>query len=100
LRKTNVRRRTFMKVETFRHENVLPNGTFAYQAGAVEVKGKIVMSQNNGGCGIDTCHCSDGHWITIVKPRTEEGVVEGMKVNFDDMSEMQKFFDERELFCV
>ena len=33
-----------MKVETFKHENVLPNGTFADQAGAVEVKGKIVMT--------------------------------------------------------
>ena len=87
-----------MKIKTFRHENVLPNGTFADRDGAVEVSGKIVMSQNSGGCGLDTCNCSEGHWITIVKPRTSDGIVEGVSVKFDDMKEMQKLFDERELF--
>lgn len=88
-----------MKIKTFKHENVLPNGTFANQNGAVEVKGVITMSKKNGGCGLKSCHCSDGHWITIVKPRTDDGVVEGIRVEFDDMTEMQKFFNERKLFC-
>ncbi len=88
-----------MKIENVKHENVLPNGTFSDKAGAVEVNGKIVMSQNGGGCSLEGCSCSDGHWITIVKPLTEEGIVEGVRVVFDNQLEMQKFFDEREMGC-
>ena len=81
-----------MKIESFKWEGVKADGTFENEAGAVETKGKIVMSQDNGGCGIDTCHCSDGHWLTIVKPRTEDGIVEGLKVKFENKSEMEEFF--------
>jgi hypothetical protein len=86
-----------MKIESFKWEGVKPDGTFEFQAGAVETKGKIVMSQNTGGCEIENCHCSDGHWLTIVKPRTEEGIVEGIKVEFENKSEMDEFFKNREL---
>ncbi|TXH42371.1 MAG: hypothetical protein E6Q97_35875 [Desulfurellales bacterium] len=58
------------------------------------------MSQENGGCEIDGCHCSDGHWLTIAKPRTEEGIVEGLKVQFENKSEMEQFFKCRELFMM
>ncbi len=86
-----------MKIETFKHENVLPDGTFSDKLGAVETKGRIVMSATNGGCGSKGCHCSDGHWISIVKPRTEQGTIEGMKVKFDSKAEMNKFLNERDL---
>ena len=89
-----------MKIESFKWEGVKPDGTFENEAGAVETKGKIVMSQDNGGCGIDDCHCSDGHWLTIVNPRTEEGVVEGLKVKFENKSEMDEFFKSCELVGV
>lgn len=89
-----------MKIESFKWEGVKPDGTFENEAGAVETKGKIVMSQDNGGCGIDTCHCSDGHWLTIVKPRTEDGIVEGLKVKFENKSEMEEFFKSCELVGV
>jgi hypothetical protein len=82
-----------MKIESFKWEGVKADG-------AVETKGKIVMSQDNGGCGIDTCHCSDGHWLTIVKPRTEDGIVEGLKVKFENKSEMEEFFKSCELVGV
>lgn len=79
-----------MKIESFKHENVLPNGTFSDKSGAVETNGKILMSPPDGGCTIEGCGCSKGHWLTIVKPRTEDGVVEGMTVFFDNFAEMQK----------
>lgn len=88
-----------MKVETFKHENVLPDGTFSDKSGAVRVKGGIRMSQNNGGCGLDACRCSDGHWITIAKPRTKDGIVEGLCVRFDNQLEMEEFFKNRNMDC-
>ena len=85
-----------MKISLIKHENVLPDGTFANERGAVEVKGKVIMSAGEG-CGLDNCHCSDGHWITICLPRTEDGVVLGIKAKFDNGREMKKFLDEHEL---
>ncbi|MFA5300530.1 MAG: hypothetical protein WC389_20275 [Lutibacter sp.] len=60
-----------MKVTTFKHENVNPNGTFKDKRGAVCTDGRISASTPKGNCGLKGCHCSDGHWISIVKPRTE-----------------------------
>lgn len=88
-----------MKIEIIKHENVLPNGTFKGKIGAVEVKGKIVMSAADGGCDRIGCGCSVGHWIAIVNPRTEDGVVEGVRVQFDDKAEMEKFFRDREMIA-
>jgi len=79
-----------MKIEKFKHENVLPDGTFINKAGEVETNGKILISKNNGSCDLNDCKCSEGHWITIVQPRTKEGIVEGLKVKFDSKVEMQK----------
>jgi hypothetical protein len=86
-----------MQVKKIVHKGVRPNGTFDDQSGAVNVTGGIIMSQENGGCGLGTCHCSDGHWITISMPRTEGGIVEVMSVHFDNAAEMQTLFINREL---
>lgn len=86
-----------MKVEAFKHEGVKPDGTFENKAGAVYTKGRIIMSRENGGCDLHGCTCSEGHWITIVEPRTEDGIVEGVKVMFDNKSEMDTFLKKREL---
>ena len=86
-----------MHIKKFRHENVLPDGTFSNQSGSVETKGKIIMSQENGGCSLSHCSCSEGHWISICAPRTPDGVVEGIKVIFDNKAEMQLFLKQREL---
>ena len=80
-----------MQIETFKYENVLSDGTFLEETGAVETKGKIIMSQKNGGCNLKGCKCSEGHWITIVQPRTEDGIVEGIKMKFDNSKEMQDY---------
>ena len=81
-----------MKTLFFRHEEVKADGTFENKKGAVGTEGGIIMSMTGGGCDIVGCHCSDGHWITIIKPRTEEGTVEGLTVNFEDKAEMEVFF--------
>lgn len=88
-----------MKIETFKHTNVLPNGTFKTKKGGVETEGRISRSAKNGGCGMKGCHCSDGHWITIIKPRTKKGVVEGIKVKFDNKLEMEAFLDGAAIIC-
>lgn len=85
-----------MKIETFIHEHVKRDGTFEGGIGSVEVDGCIRMSEGEG-CGLDDCHCSDGHWISIVAPRDSYGVVRGMIVRFDDGAEMKRFFFHHEL---
>lgn len=87
-----------MKIRSFRHTGVKPNGTFENEAGAVVTQGRVSMSAVNGGCGAGNCNCSEGHWVSIVKPRTQEGVVEGMTIQFDDQAEMNKFLRGQDLY--
>lgn len=89
-----------MKIETFRHTKVKPNGTFENKLGAVITEGGIRMSPDRGGCDLKGCRCSEGHWITIVKPRTAKGVVEGTRVKFDNKAEMDEFLRTKELSMV
>lgn len=86
-----------MKIEKIVHENVKRNGTFEDRPGAVETDGVIRMSDGDG-CGAQGCHCSDGHWISVFLPRNSYGIVEGIKVTFDDGNEMQRFFNSKEIF--
>ena len=86
-----------MKIESFKYEGVKPDGTFIKGAGSIHTNGRIVMSETNGGCSLKGCNCSQGHWISIVKPRTEDGVVECVKVSFDNQAEMDLFFMVRNL---
>lgn len=85
-----------MKVEKFIHTGVKPDGTFENEAGAVHVEGLVMMGTGEG-CGLSGCHCSDGYWITIGLPRTKEGVVEGIKVRFDNKREFDKFIRNHQI---
>ena len=87
-----------MYIKKFRHANVLADGRII-GGGSVETKGSIRMSSENGGCGLSGCHCSDGHWIMIASPRTDDGVVEGMTVKFDNYDEFKTFLEIRHLTC-
>ena len=79
-----------MKLRTFTHTGVKPDGTFDDKNGAVGTKGGVSMSQPSGGCGLEGCYCSEEHWLTISMPRTEDGVVMGISVTFDSLDEMNK----------
>ena len=79
-----------MKIETFKHENVLPDGTFSDQPGAVVTGGAVRMSINTG-CGLPACNCSEGCWITICTPRDDNGTIFGIRAVFDNEVEMQLF---------
>ena len=86
-----------MHTKTFKHENVLPDGTFKDQPGAVVTNGKTNMSAPNGGCGLPGCNCSPGHYIAVIKPRTENGIVEDITIHFRDKEEMNTFIETKEL---
>jgi hypothetical protein len=88
-----------MKISKFKHEGVNPDGTFKDRLGAVTVEGRVSMSAIDGGCGAGKCNCSEGHWISIVKPRTPEGVVEGMTVQFESHEELLAFKKGNVLYC-
>lgn len=75
-------------VEKFRHTGVNPDGTFKRKRGAVKVHGCIYMSHEDGGCPVQGCSCAGGHWISIIRPRTPEGVVNGFIYKFDSNEEL------------
>jgi len=80
-----------MKIEKCKYTNVNPEG-IVKDGGAVEVNGRITMSSGEG-CGLEGCHCSDGVWISITAPRTEDGVVETFAAIFESKEELNNFFE-------
>lgn len=83
-------------ITTFKHEGVQSDGTFIGKGGAVTVKGNIKISHPDGGCGLDTCNCSPGHWITCGLPIDNEGTVRGMKLEFKSRKQLLKYLGVRE----
>lgn len=77
-----------MKIRHFTHTGVLPDGRVP-TGGAVEVNGRVIQSDIKGGCGSKGCSCSPGHWISVVHPRTDDGVVFGYTVYFDSRQELE-----------
>lgn len=86
-----------MKFEKIVHESVNPDGAFQDQPGAVKTEGSVIMSQEDGGCDVKGCKCSEGHWLSVFMPRTKDGIVEGVKVTFDNWGEMQLFLSMRDV---
>lgn len=82
-----------MKVHKFKHVNVAPNGKVK-GGGAVGVVREVSLSESNGGCGLDGCNCSDGHWICISEGRDSSAeTVQGCTIRFKDSLEMNTFID-------
>jgi len=77
-----------MKITHFVHTGVREDGSLP-TGGAVEVKGRVIESARRGGCGRKGCDCSPGQWISIVHPRTEDGVVVGYTAYFDSRKELE-----------
>lgn len=78
-----------MKFSTFMYKNVRKDGTIK-SGGAIHVEGTIQYSDPKGGCGLGECNCSEGHWLSIVMPRTKSGSVRGLLVTFKNRKEMLK----------
>jgi len=86
-----------MKFEKFKYENVSPEGLIPNDGGQIAVVGMILDSTNKEAkmtkhsVDLDTLKSSCEevkNWLTIVMPRTNDGVVEGIKVEFDSIGEM------------
>lgn len=84
-----------MKMESFKHENVMENGVIPY-GGAVYTEKRISFSfpSETGGCGMSNCNCSPGHWCSIGLDRTDDGVVEGIEFKFKSQSELLEFINK------
>ena len=84
-----------MKTTYFKYTNVNPDGTFGDgKLGAIGTKSTITKSSEKGGCGLETCGCSEGHWICVSKGRNDEGIVEGKTIHFKNKKEMKEFLKD------
>lgn len=72
-------------------EKIIIHGTGEIGKVRVHVKPKITISRPEGGCGLPSCHCSDGHWINVHAGRGEDGIVTGLTFKFDSEFEMTEF---------
>ena len=79
------------EITTYTHTNTKPDGTFENKLGAVHSEGHISVSAPNGGCGSTGCGCSPGHWISATLPRTDKGVIRGMKLKFSSRKELKEY---------
>lgn len=87
-------KRTGMKIKKWKHENVQEDGTclnnLGQPDGAVNTHQGIRVSPSNGGCGLEKCNCSNGHWLMISFGRDEiNKTVSGITVYFENWGEMQ-----------
>lgn len=83
-----------MEINKYKHTNVSPDG-IVKDGGAVGTTGGLRMS-NGEGCGAKGCKCSEGYWISITLPRTEDGVVEGIKAQLSE-SEIKSFLEKHDI---
>ncbi len=87
-----------MKIEHWTHKNVKPDGTFFNEAGAIDITPGLRMSDDDGGCGLENCKCSEGHWLMVgFGYNAEERTVSGITVHFENYGEMQLFLTTRNL---
>ena len=91
-----------MRVEQWTTENVREDGAIIMPDGVpygyVQTKPSISMSSDNGGCELEKCKCSKGHWLTVTFERdNEKGSVSGVTVWFDNFGELAIFLSLRQL---
>ena len=80
-----------MQIEVWTEKNVLHDGR-TKGGGAVVTHGRIARSTQKGGCGLESCNCSPGHYITITLPRTPRGEVMSVIAHFTSLNEMKRFW--------
>lgn len=79
------------EIEVNIHEGVNKDGTMKDEPGAIYTEGHISLSAPGGGCGLGSCNCSPGHWISVSLPRTEGGIVIGATFTFKSRTELLKY---------
>ena len=75
-----------MRIEHWKHIGVRLDGTLEGEPGAVATE-EVVRIGAGQGCGLESCHCSDGYWITISFGRDTEGTLKGVTIYFDNAEE-------------
>lgn len=66
--------------------------------GVVGTKPRLSMSNSAANCGLDNCHCSDGHAVWFKLGRNPKNkIVEGFTVYFSDRDSVVKFSKELKL---
>lgn len=53
----------------------------------VAINGKVSISAPNGGCDLEGCNCSPGHWISIIEP-LKGNTLEGVTYHFESRFEL------------
>ncbi len=91
-----------MRIEHWIYERVMSDGTcldeIGNSRGGVGVEPSIKFSPDEGGCGLENCKCSDGHWLMINFGRDDKNeTVNGITVWFDNWGEMQLLLSTRKL---
>lgn len=71
-----------MKIIPIKYKNVSPTGMLPNGGGAVVETGIVRMGNMSNGLI---------PWILILQPRTEDGIVQGLRVEFDNIDEMETF---------
>ena len=74
-----------MKFTKFKHKNVTKKGFTG--GGCVITGGDVRLTF--GHCDIKGCACSEGYYLSVIMP-LKNRVVEGIRVEFDDLKEMKK----------
>ena len=88
-----------MHIRTFKVENVAPNGKVK-DGGAVETSSSISKSYNRG-CGLERCHCSDGHWISIGNGRdAATSSTSGVVIYFDTEEELNSIMQNPDAISI
>lgn len=83
-----------MRIEFEGMEGIRPDGS-CKDGGAVETSAGIRMGLGNG-CGIPSCHCSDGYWISVCS-EVRHGKRIMARVIFENKKEMRAFFKQQEM---
>lgn len=84
-------------ITTFKHTGVLKDGTFKDEPGAVNINAGNSISAPKGGCGMDGCNCSPGHWLVIGNGLSAKGVISGKTLYFVSRKDLLMYIKENKI---
>ena len=57
-----------------------------------KLNNKITYSANNGGCGMNNCNCSPGHWLAFAT-HIDNNILYGTNITFENKNKMNLFIE-------